>query len=405
MKTILIVDDEQELVDTMVRALSRHPQEFSILTASNGAEAISILEREPVDLITTDLNMPVMNGFHLLVYILKNCPAIPVLVITAYDISNMRERISQRGFRSITYLQKPFSLKFFLATVREHLNNTAKNAIQGISLFSILQLLQLELKTCALRIYSAAGEGNLSFIDGELVHAWSNDLVGPEAVYEVMGWSDSRIELRDLPAGTHRTINVSLSHILMESVRLQDERDGRSAVPPAPAADELPDEQELALAAGDPQGPAADAATLDDAHLFNEPTLESFSVSGKELDMSNVKQSLDEAMNIDGAIGIALADYKSGMALGTAGGNGSFNLEIAAAGNTEVIRSKMKVMSNLGLNEAIEDILITLGNQYHLIRLLKSSPGLFLYLALSKSQANLAMARHKLAQIESNLSV
>lgn len=396
MKTILIVDDEHDLVETMVRALNRHPQEFAVLTASNGAEAISILERQPVDLISTDLNMPVMNGFHLLVYILKHCPAIPVLVITAFDISNMRERISQRGFKSVTYLQKPFSLKFFVATVREHLSNTAQNAIQGISLFSILQLLQLELKTCALRIYSAAGEGSLSFIDGELVHAWSNDLVGPEAVYEVVHWSDARIELRDLPAGTHRTITLPLSHILMEALRLQD----ASEASQEPAAAEVAEDQLLALAA-----PGGDAATLEDANLFTEPELGSASFSGKELDMSNVKQSLDEAMNIDGAIGVALVDYKSGMALGTAGGGNAFNLEVAAAGNTEVVRAKIKVMSSLGLSDSIEDILITLGNQYHLIRLLKSAPGLFLYLALTKAQANLAMARHKLAQIEGSLSV
>jgi DNA-binding response OmpR family regulator len=128
-------------------------------------------------------------------------------------------------------------------------------------------------------------------------------------------------------------------------------------------------------------------------------------LSGKDSNMSNVQQSLETAMGIDGALGVALVDYESGMALGMAGGGSALNLEVAAAGNTNVVRAKMKVMSDLNLNDTIEDMLITLNNQYHLIRLLKSSKGLFLYLVLSKSQSNLAMARHKLSQVEASLTV
>lgn len=96
----------------------------------------------------------------------------------------------------------------------------------------------------------------------------------------------------------------------------------------------------------------------------------------------------------------------SGMALGQAGGAG-FNLEIAAAGNTQVMRAKMQVMKNLNLPHKIEDILITLDKQYHLIRPLQFSGNgkLFLYLALNRDQANLAMARYRLEEIESSLQV
>ena len=119
--------------------------------------------------------------------------------------------------------------------------------------------------------------------------------------------------------------------------------------------------------------------------------------------MNNVKACLDEALAIDGAVGGALVDWKSGMALGTAGGG--LNLDVAAAGNTEVVRAKHKVMSALGLKDGIEDILITLGTQYHLIRMLQSKPGLFLYLVLLRDKANLALARHKLADIESRVQI
>ncbi|NGO80410.1 hypothetical protein G6045_32845 [Streptomyces sp. YC504] len=124
--------------------------------------------------------------------------------------------------------------------------------------------------------------------------------------------------------------------------------------------------------------------------------------------MINTETALKEAMTgIEGALGAALVDYSSGMALGTLGGNKELDLSVAAAGNTDVVRAKVRTMEMLGLKDEIEDILITLGGQYHLIRLLKSrnNSGLFLYLALDKDRANLAMARHQLKRIEAELDV
>ncbi len=121
----------------------------------------------------------------------------------------------------------------------------------------------------------------------------------------------------------------------------------------------------------------------------------------------DIDTSLKAAMAIDGAVGAALVDYESGMALGTAGGGRFLNLELAAAGNTEVVRSKLRTMHSLELGDEIEDILITLGRQYHLIRLLRTdrSSSLFLYLALDRAKSNLALARHELRRIESALDL
>ncbi|MEU3747861.1 MULTISPECIES: hypothetical protein [Streptomyces] len=123
--------------------------------------------------------------------------------------------------------------------------------------------------------------------------------------------------------------------------------------------------------------------------------------------MANTETALKEAASIEGAIGAALVDYTSGMALGTIGGGNEIDLNVAAAGNTDVVRAKVRAMELLGLNDEIEDILITLGRHYHLIRLLKGrgTDGLFLYLALDKGRANLAMARHQLKKIENELDV
>ena len=120
--------------------------------------------------------------------------------------------------------------------------------------------------------------------------------------------------------------------------------------------------------------------------------------------MANAKESLPKLLEIDGCLGACIVDSNSGMMLGASGG-GPISLEVAAAGNTEVVRAKRKTMKALNLNESIEDILITLGKQYHLIRPLSANDALFIYLVLDKSKANLAMARYSLAQLERELVV
>ena len=95
------------------------------------------------------------------------------------------------------------------------------------------------------------------------------------------------------------------------------------------------------------------------------------------------------------------------MALGTIGGSKDLDLTVAAAGNTDVVRAKLRAMEMLNLKEAIEDILITLDTQYHLIRPLtgRAGKGLFLYVALCKTRANLAHGPPPAAPIEADLDV
>lgn len=121
--------------------------------------------------------------------------------------------------------------------------------------------------------------------------------------------------------------------------------------------------------------------------------------------MATAKEALMKLMDCEGFIGACIVDSNSGMMLGAVGGGSQLNLELAAAGNTEVVRAKRKTMKTLNLSEQIEDILITLQRQYHLLRPLASNDALFIYLALDRSRANLALARHQLSAAERDLQV
>ena len=118
--------------------------------------------------------------------------------------------------------------------------------------------------------------------------------------------------------------------------------------------------------------------------------------------MANVQESLEQAMNIGGAVGAALVDFTTGMCLGSIGGGG-LDMELAAAGNTEVVRAKKNIRDQLGIQDSIEDILISLDTQYHLIRMSKESRNMFFYIVLDRNKVNLAMARLALKKIDAEM--
>lgn len=115
----------------------------------------------------------------------------------------------------------------------------------------------------------------------------------------------------------------------------------------------------------------------------------------------NFDDALREGMSVDGAIGIALVDADSGMLLAQQGGSSVFDLEVAGAVNTEVLRAKLRAIEALQLNDSVQDILISLESQYHIIMPLtpRDDEQLFLYMALDRARANLALARHQLRRV------
>jgi len=116
------------------------------------------------------------------------------------------------------------------------------------------------------------------------------------------------------------------------------------------------------------------------------------------MDISKIDDKLNELMKVKGAIGVGLLDWESGMTLGMKS-NGEFNVELACAGNSEVIKAKMATMKSLGLDGNIKDMLITLTNQLHIISIVPDQPELAFYMALDSESANLALARNAVQNV------
>ena len=408
-RRIVLVDDEEVLAWSLSNRLARAHPSWGIDTANNGSEALEKIHRAPIDLLIADVRMPGMSGIDLILAARADRPELPVIVMTAFQTSEV-QRVAGAPYTGL--LEKPFEFERLLELVDEALTERPtgfSGAISVQTLPDIVQLYVLSSATGLLVVNHRSGEGRLWFERGAILHAVTASARGDEAFYEIMMWSGGEFRMRAGAKAPERSIASDWQGLLIESCRRIDEKrrdeerrrgrtserepasaTGWSQIPPAPDSDVDSFFQQLTRD-GDPSSrPTKKADT--------PPTQPSLEVT------MNVKDSLAKLNQIDGFVGAAIVDSESGMLLGSEGG-GALNLEVAAAGNTEVVRAKRKTMNNLALKDGIEDILITLGKQYHLIRPLRGRPTLFFYVALDRVRANLAMARIALADVEKELVV
>ncbi|MBI4848705.1 MAG: response regulator [Nitrospirae bacterium] len=132
MKTLLLVDDEKLTLSSLSEALTLYDNNFNIITAENGEQAEKILESGHIDLLITDLHMPVKNGFELLIFMLEEHLDIPVIVMTA-SLNDETDGILKK-LNVKNYISKPFRLEALTEMIDSLLHNGARNKkISGIS--------------------------------------------------------------------------------------------------------------------------------------------------------------------------------------------------------------------------------------------------------------------------------
>jgi hypothetical protein len=108
------------------------------------------------------------------------------------------------------------------------------------------------------------------------------------------------------------------------------------------------------------------------------------------------------AADTPGYVAASLVDLESGMTLGLKSMRPDFDLAAASAYNSEMVKQKLKIMKALNLKTTLEDMLITLGDQIHVIKLVGTTT--FIYLCVDRSQSNLAIVRNVLARHASSFT-
>lgn len=221
MKSILLVDDEKPFLLSLRDGLLASTDDYRLLLASDGQEALQCLKTERVDLLVTDLKLPIMDGFQLLAHVSRKFPKLPVIVMTAFGTPEIEERLAK--FNALHYLEKPLDIDVLASTISESLERDSRSYIRGITLATFLQLVHMEQKTCTLKVRSNDQTGYLFILKGELLDAETQGLKGEEAALQIVAWDNAEIEMDNVCRRNKKTIESSIEFVLMEAFRLKDE--------------------------------------------------------------------------------------------------------------------------------------------------------------------------------------
>jgi CheY-like chemotaxis protein len=204
MDKILIVDGNPSFVSSLKEGLDKMHQ-FEVLTATDGEAAIDILRHEKIAVFVTDINTPKRDGLDLLAFITQEHPSTPCIVMTDYGKPWFRKRMDQQEV--LYHLEKPFEIGALASAIFVGLNLRDEGInYKGMTMASILPLIEIEQKTCRMEIKSAGkGKGYLYFDEGALIDAHFKGLTGEEAALEISEWDRIVFKLSELPRRRTRT--------------------------------------------------------------------------------------------------------------------------------------------------------------------------------------------------------
>ena len=383
------------VVGDVAKALKISPEEMDAIGGSDArvtrtvlrSEVLRILISGPLDLIITASGAAFLASAEFLAAFAARVIPVSMLMLARRPDEELLVRLREGGV-----VPEPMPLPAAYEALRERVRGLLRQRRLGSTttrepLVRLVRRIQGERGTYTLHVNAGTEYGSITFVDGVLVDAQNARRTGERAALDILGWRHTSAVLDRIVPHTPPTVTTGLSALLVEVERAALARPPPEAIaaPPPAASEEI-------LTRGATETPQIVQPSKRDNRRNGDS-------------MANINKTLEETMKIDGAIGAAIADWDSGMCLGSAGGGARLNVEIAAAGNCQVVKAKMATMAELGIKGAIHDILITLEDQIHLIRPLRRGDSMFMYLAIDKAKGNLALARHRLTKLEAELSV
>lgn len=235
---VLVVDDDQVYRDKAALVMSKRGHR--VCTAENGLEALGMVLRDPPDLVLSDVQMPMMDGWQFL-RILRSRPTVahvPVIFLTT--LSSETERLKGYRLGVDDYISKPFLFEELALRVARVLtraksaraNTASRNALRGdlsqVTLQSVLQFVEIERRTGLLLVVSGKRFATLHVREGSVVGVDLGE--GPtqdesiERLFDVLDWSDGRFELTTAEVDIDDSVGKSTPYLLLEHARRQDEK-------------------------------------------------------------------------------------------------------------------------------------------------------------------------------------
>jgi CheY-like chemotaxis protein len=222
---LLLVDDDQSFLSGLTMALEKMMAKFSMITAENGLQAIEALQQHAIRLVVTDLLMPQMDGFELLAYMRGQYPDIPVVVTTGHAIADTQRDAIERSVFAI--MRKPFKFNQLHSIIHRLLKQQADGGtLHNIPPAMVLQLINMEGKTCTLRITEVrTGRFGVCFFnEGQLLDARVGDMQGEQAAKEIFSWDQISLVIQNNCLVSQSNIHQTLNALILEAARHKDEK-------------------------------------------------------------------------------------------------------------------------------------------------------------------------------------
>jgi CheY-like chemotaxis protein len=220
---VLIVDDEDNIVLALHRVLYQDNQRYDVLLARSAEIAQQILLDVPVDVLVTDVHLPEMSGMDLLCWAAIETPTTRVMVMTAFDISGIKDRA--HAFGCLRLMRKPFDVHEMRGAILRALDRRDGFAgnLADLSAVDVIQMLCIGRKTVALRLSEGQRSGVVLIENGEIVHAIWEQYIGEDAFFQMMSVVNGLFHTSPLPPDIERTIRGDWQYLLMEGIRRLDE--------------------------------------------------------------------------------------------------------------------------------------------------------------------------------------
>ncbi|MFP3981550.1 MAG: response regulator [Desulfobacterales bacterium] len=258
MDKVLVVDRDPELLAAIRKGLDK-VQQFEVLTAGDGDEAISVMSSHYISVLATDIETPTLDALELLAYMSQKHPNTPCIVMTDRGKPWFKKRISQQSF--LYHLEKPFEIKSLVSALFVGLNlRDEGQSAKGMTMASLLPLIELQQKTCRMQVRSEGKrKGFLYFENGEIIDAHCGKLPVDDAAREMASWNRISFVLSELP---RRRSRRRIKTKLMDFAEATWSRGFNPA--PAGNSEDSSEDSEKAGNSGDTGADREDVITLED---------------------------------------------------------------------------------------------------------------------------------------------
>lgn len=376
---ILVVEDDDALRLSLTTILGARG--FSLGEAEGVDEALAALDQRSYDILLTDLRLGEREAVELLEKLPGLAPKTRPILMSAF--ASARDYQAAMALSAVTVLCKPFTPEELFEAIQRAIECETgfRGSVHGLALTDMLQMFHYARRSVVIDVSYGTGKANgrIFLEEGQVVHAETEGMTGEPALQSLLAAKTGALATSALVDKVERTIFRDLQALLLDLLRLNDEK----------------------ARFGD------DGETKELGRILDEKEIESTSLltERRKNAMATEKELQDTLTRIEGEISgfiaASIVDLESGMTLAARSTRGDFDLAAASAYNSEMVKQKLKIIRVLNLKSSLEDMLLTLSDQLHLIKII--SPATFIYMAVDKAATNLAIARSVVNRNVANL--